>query len=233
MLVGTRASRNLWTVGDDCLRTGFISLEGETSAVDDPAQGIQGESCYGCDFSSASLAAGTAFLRHYGRIDSLVFDFRINSYLGNVLKAETAMLRLRKSLKLLFALTQGVIPGMSARKEGNVLILLETTPTAINGAAEAWDYAVFKAAALGFVRALAKEMSGKRVLVNVLLTGPIEPNHEAETTKATAEIETWKTLPLQRPATILELRAALAHLLSGENQYYTGTAISMNGGLDL
>ena len=127
----------------------------------------------------------------------------------------------------LFHLTQGILPGMIQRSSG--VILAVSSIWGITGASCEVAYSTAKAAIIGYVKALAKEVGPSNIRVNCVAPGVIETDmlkdFSEEDKRALAE-----DTPLGRLGKPHEVADVLCYLASEEAGFITGQVISPNGG---
>jgi 3-oxoacyl-[acyl-carrier protein] reductase len=130
-------------------------------------------------------------------------------------------------LRALFVLSQGVLPGMRARRWGRIIAI--SSQLAYKGGPGLVHYCAAKAGMTGFVRALAQEVAAEGVLVNAIAPGPIDTRLAADLS------EEWKAfkraqLPIGRFGQPDEIAPTAVLLASGDGSYYVGQTLSPNGG---
>jgi 3-oxoacyl-[acyl-carrier protein] reductase len=91
------------------------------------------------------------------------------------------------------------------------------------------NYAAAKAGLIGFSRALAREVAGDRITVNVVAPGYIETDLVESVAPA---LRSWalETIALGRFGTPEEVSAAVAFLASPRASYITGHVLTIDGG---
>ena len=115
--------------------------------------------------------------------------------------------------------------GMLARKSGRIIVI--SSASGQSGQAGQVNYSASKAALIGAVKALAREVGRKGVLVNAVAPGVI-------TTDMTRELPLERVLPLipmNRPGEVAEVAAVVSFLAGPDSSYVTGQVIAVNGGL--
>ena len=120
---------------------------------------------------------------------------------------------------------QPLIAGMIARRSGRVVAV--SSVSGLTGQAGQVNYSAAKAGLIGAVKALAREVGRKKVLVNAVAPGFIA-------TEMTREIPLDKVLPLivqGRAGTAEEVAGAVSFLCGPDSSYITGQVIPVNGGL--
>ena len=84
-----------------------------------------------------------------------------------------------------------------------------------------------KAALIGAVKALAREVGKKGILVNAVAPGVIE----SDMTKDLPKEHVLPMIPLRRYGTPAEVAAAVSFLAGPDAAYVTGQVLAVNGGL--
>jgi 3-oxoacyl-[acyl-carrier protein] reductase len=91
-------------------------------------------------------------------------------------------------------------------------------------------YSSSKAAAIGLVRSLAKELAPRGILVNAVCPGVIETQMSARMSPVSVS-NYMNAVLLKRMGKPQEVAACIRFLLDVENTYMTGASIDVNGGL--
>ncbi len=118
-----------------------------------------------------------------------------------------------------------VLVPMLHRREGRIVAI--TSLSGQVGQAGQVNYSASKAGLIGAVKALAREIGRKNILVNAVAPGVIE-------TSMTEQLPREKILPmipLQRFGTPEDVAAVVGFLCSEEAMYIHGQVIGVNGGL--
>ena len=108
---------------------------------------------------------------------------------------------------------------------GRIVVISSASGQA--GQAGQVNYSASKAALIGAVKALAREIGRKGILVNAVAPGFIE-------TAMTAELPKEKILPmipLNRAGTPEEVAGAVSFLCGPDSRYVHGQVLAVNGGL--
>jgi NAD(P)-dependent dehydrogenase (short-subunit alcohol dehydrogenase family) len=114
---------------------------------------------------------------------------------------------------------RAVVPGMLQRRFGRVVCV--SSPTATAPGMNIAPFAIGKAAQETLLLALAREVAGSGVTVNVLQVRTIDVSHERDRAR-TPDNATWTT-----PEEIL---AAMQYLASDEARMVNGARIPLHGG---
>ena len=92
------------------------------------------------------------------------------------------------------------------------------------------NYAAAKAGLIGFTKAYAQEVAGRKITVNAVAPGYIETDMTAALTEA--QIQTaLEHIPMKRAGKAQEVAEAVAFLASDAAAYITGTVLQIDGGL--
>ncbi len=95
------------------------------------------------------------------------------------------------------------------------------------------DYAMTKAALVGFTRALAEQQGSRGVRVNAVAPGPIWTPLIPATGWTKKEIHFGEDTPLGRPGQPAELAGAYVYLASEQASYVSGAVVPVTGGKHL
>lgn len=118
---------------------------------------------------------------------------------------------------------------LMSRKNRGVIINISST-AALAGQEGAPHYSAAKAGMLGFTRAVAREVASQNIRVNALCPGFIETTM-SEPYSPAFKRGTLSRIPLGRWGTSDEVAAAAVFLASDDGSYFTGQALSPNGGI--
>ena len=133
---------------------------------------------------------------------------------------------LRVHLGGLVNAARAVLPGMLARREGQIVAI--SSELAVGGGDGDAHYAAAKGAVIGLVRSLAAEVAPLGVRVNSVAPGPTD-------TPLLAPDSPWRdpaylgTLPARRLATAAEIAATVRFVLT-EGSFMAGEVVSVNSG---
>ncbi len=131
--------------------------------------------------------------------------------------------------------THAVVGGMIARRRGRI-VSIASDAGRVGSTGEA-VYSGCKAAVIGFSKALAREVAGHGITVNVVCPGPTDTQLLADVMagergqRILAGMQ--RAIPLGRLARPEDVAGAVAYLVSDEAAYVTGQVLSVSGGLTM
>ena len=135
-----------------------------------------------------------------------------------------------------FFCCQAVLPGMTARRRGNIVNIASWNGKL--GAPNFGAYSATKFAVVGLTQALAREVAAYGIRVNAVCPGIVggtamraQVEHEGPMLGLPATAERAKAIPLGRVASPEDVAKVVAFLASDEAAYMTGQAINVTGGL--
>lgn len=102
----------------------------------------------------------------------------------------------------------------------------------LTGNAGQVNYAASKAGLVGLTKALAKELGGRRVTVNLVAPGFIETDMTASLPDAVRQ-GALQSIPLGRFGTGADIAGAVAFLCSDAGGYVTGQVVVVDGGMTM
>lgn len=169
-----------------------------------------------------------ATLERWGRLDVFVNNAGITDDAPLVrLKPEQWQRVIETDLTSVFLCCRAAVPVMRAQRYGRIITIGSLAGLAGNvGQA---NYAAAKAALIGFSRALAREVAGDRITVNVVAPGYIDTDLVDSVAPA---LRAWalESIALGRFGTPEEVSAAVAFLASPRASYITGHVLTIDGG---
>ena len=125
----------------------------------------------------------------------------------------------------LYNTIQPLVFGMLAKKRGRIVAV--SSASGQTGQAGQVNYSASKAALIGAVKALAREVGRKGVLVNAVAPGFIH----TEMTREIPEERVLPLIPLNRAGEAAEVAGAVSFLCGPDSSYIHGQVIAVNGGL--
>jgi 3-oxoacyl-[acyl-carrier protein] reductase len=128
------------------------------------------------------------------------------------------------TLKTAFHMTHAVLPEMTARRYGRIVMVSSVTGPLVTAPGSA-AYAAAKGALDGLMRTIAIETARAGVTVNSVAPGWIET-----ASSEPDELVAGRHTPVGRSGTADEVAAAVAFLCTGEASYITGQALVVDGG---
>ena len=150
------------------------------------------------------------------------------AYYGLVLDTSTAAWDMLHNLhaRAPFLLAKTALPAMIQRGWGRIIVV--SSIWGLVGAANEVAYSASKAAQLGLVRSLAKEVARAGITVNAVAPGAVHTEMLAGfSTDELAEFA--DQVPMGRLGSVADVAAVVAFLADPENSYLSGQVISPNG----
>lgn len=132
---------------------------------------------------------------------------------------------MRTNLDGFYNTVQPLLMGMMARKSGRIVVISSASGQAGQGGQV--NYSASKAALIGAVKALAREVGRKRILVNAVAPGFIE----TDMTAGLPEEKILPLIPLNRAGRAEEVAGAVSFLCGPDSRYIHGQVLAVNGGL--
>jgi 3-oxoacyl-[acyl-carrier protein] reductase len=129
-----------------------------------------------------------------------------------------------------WAAARAVIPAMAKGRYGRMLFV--SSVVGMFGSAGQANYAASKAGLIGLARSLAREYAPRGITANVLAPGLVDTGMTAVLTDAQRD-EILSRTPLKRIASVEEVAAVAAFLVSDEASYITGAVVPVDGGLGM
>ena len=171
-------------------------------------------------------------LDHWGRVDILVNNAGMTSVTsgwdadGDVSGLSLAQwdATIARNLTTAFLMCRAVVPVMAAAGYGRIVSVGSTTGT-VNAMPGQSGYTAAKAGLLGLSRALALEVVGNGVTVNVVAPGYVSTGSQLEFESAAAAAG-----PIGRSGTADEIAACVAFLAHDTASFVTGAVLVADGG---
>lgn len=135
---------------------------------------------------------------------------------------------IKTNLYSVFYVTQAVLPMMIKERWGRIINI--SSVVAFTGNPGQTNYAAAKAGIIGFSKALALEVAGKNITVNVIAPGYIETDMTAGLPEKVREVF-LQQIPLKRAGLPEEIAYLTVFLASEKASYITGCVFHINGGL--
>lgn len=136
------------------------------------------------------------------------------------------------NVKGFVALTRAALPAMRARRGGRIIAI----SSVVGRSGKAFmspspTYAAAKAALIGYVRGLAREVGPLGITVNAVCPGWIDWGTKHAAAPAEVRASAIGQIPLGRTGTAEDVANAVVFLASRQAGYLTGVSLDVNGGL--
>lgn len=138
------------------------------------------------------------------------------------------------NLRSMYVLIRACLPGMIARKQGNI-INMASVASSLKGVANRFAYGTTKAAVIGLTKSIATDFVGYGLRCNAICPGTIDSpslreriNEQADPDIACREFMARQ--PMARIGTTDEVASLAVYLASDESAYTTGTIHVIDGG---
>ncbi|MBR4663532.1 MAG: SDR family oxidoreductase, partial [Lentisphaeria bacterium] len=132
---------------------------------------------------------------------------------------------LETNLQGFFNTVQPLIFGMLAKRGGRIVVI--SSASGQTGQAGQVNYSASKAGLIGAVKALAREVGRKGILVNAVAPGVID----TEMTQEIPKDMVLPLIPLRRFGSAAEVAGVVSFLCGSDSTYIHGQVIAVNGGL--
>lgn len=195
------------------------------SAFGIPALGIKADVSASGDCEKVTGAANEKF----GRIDVLVNNAGITR--------DTLCLRMSEAqwdavldvnLKGAFLMSQAAMKKMIKQRSGRI-INVSSIVGQMGNAGQA-NYSASKSGLIGLTKSLARELSGRNILVNAVAPGFIN-TRMTEAIPEEAKTKLMEAIPLKRFGQPKDVAQAILFLAGDESSYITGQVLAVNGGM--
>ena len=180
------------------------------------------------------------FLKKFEKIDILVNNAGIARFSKFIDVTDAQRdLHLNVNINGTWNCTKAVLPIMLSHRYGRIINMSSVTGPYVADPGEV-AYATSKAALIGFTKALAVEVAGENITVNALCPGYIltpmvrHSAMESNPENPQAVLDRISAgIPMKRLGTPENIGALVAFLASGDADYITGQAITIDGGNSL
>lgn len=179
--------------------------------------------------STAVSTAVTGVLSNAGRLDIVVANAGIAKD-GLLMRAkdEDFDAMLRTNLWGSMALARAAMKPMLRARSGRI-VFVSSVIGEMGNAGQSF-YAASKAAMLGMMKSLARELGSRGITVNAVTPGMIETDMTARIADEMRS-KIVEQVPLGRFGLTADVASAVAYLCSDEAGYVTGHALRVNGGM--
>ncbi|PAD40123.1 SDR family oxidoreductase [Terribacillus sp. 7520-G] len=130
-------------------------------------------------------------------------------------------------VKAPWRISRHVLPSMLTRRNGAIVII--SSIWGERGASFEVAYSSVKAAQIGFVKGLAKEVGTSGVRVNAVTPGAIDTAMNSQLSPE-EKLRITEDIPMDRFGKASEVADAVSYLLSDKASYVNGHALEVNGG---
>lgn len=168
-------------------------------------------------------------LKEFSRIDILVNNAGITrDNLIMRMKDEEWAEVINTNLTGLYNCAKAAVKPMMKQRYGRIINM--SSVVGVNGNAGQSNYAAAKAGAIGFTKALAKELASRNITVNAVAPGFIQTDMTADLPENLKE-EMLKEIPLQTLGEPEDVAQAVLFLVSDGAKYITGQTLHVDGGM--
>src|SRR6266436_7568942 len=186
---------------------------------------------YAVDVANGEAVAAVCsqILKDFGPVTVLVNNAGITrDRLSMRMSEEDWDLVVDTNLKGAFHFIQNLQRPMMKQHYGRIINI--TSISGLIGQAGQVNYSASKAGLIGLTKALAREISGRKVTVNAIAPGFISTDMTAQLPENIRE-ELRKLIPLGTFGESADVAAAVAFIASPEAKYITGQVLTVDGGM--
>ncbi|SAK69385.1 short-chain dehydrogenase/reductase SDR [Caballeronia calidae] len=201
------------------------------SAANDLGNGHLGLACDVTD-KSACIAAASATIEKYGRIDVLINNAGITQPIKTLeIGADNFDAVIGVNLRGTLNMSQAVIPQMKKQKSGSIVCMSSVSAQRGGGIFGGPHYSAAKAGVLGLAKAMAREFGGDGIRVNSITPGLIQTDITGDKLTPDMRADIIKGIPLGRLGDAADIANACLFLASDLSSYLTGVTLDVNGGM--
>jgi len=186
---------------------------------------------YSVDVADREAVAGlcSRIVKEFGKISVLVNNAGVTrDRLSMRMSEEDWDVVLNTNLKGAFHFVQNLQRPMMKQSYGRIVNI--SSVSGIIGQAGQTNYAASKAGLIGLTKALAREVAGRNVTVNVVAPGFIKTDMTNQLSEA-VKANVMTLIPLSRFGDCEDVAAAVAFIASPEAGYITGQVLAVDGGM--
>ncbi len=168
-------------------------------------------------------------IKEFGRLDILVNNAGITR--DNLLmrmKDEEWDAVINTNLKGMYNCTKAATKPMMKQKYGRIINM--SSVVGVNGNAGQANYAAAKAGAIGFTKAVAKELASRNITANVIAPGLIDTDMTSGLPEKAKE-DMLKAIPLGALGQAEDIAQAVLFFASDAAKYITGQTLHVDGGM--
>lgn len=185
--------------------------------------------CVDVSYPGAVTEATAATLAHFASVDILIANAGIAGIMKQAWEYSLAEWDRLIGIDLtsVFLSCRALVPQMVARGYGRIVVV--SSIAGMEGAAHNAAYSAAKAGAIGFTKALGKELAQSGVLANCVTPSGIETDLLAEVTPEYRQAVLAR-MPIGRFGHAEEAAALIAWLASEDCSFNTGAVFDLSGG---
>ncbi|MGG5818314.1 SDR family NAD(P)-dependent oxidoreductase [Falsiroseomonas sp. HW251] len=183
--------------------------------------------------SAAVTAMVAAAQREFGRLDIVVSNAGAGTRVPMHEITDDEYRRVFDiNVKGFVALSRAALPAMREARAGRIIAV----SSIVGRSGKAFmspspTYAGAKAALIGYVRGLAREVGGFGITVNAVCPGWVDWGSKHAAAPAEVRASAISQIPLGRTGTADDIANAIVFLASDQAAYLTGVSLDVNGGL--
>ncbi len=229
-LLASGAGVTLWDIDEPRLAQAAETL-GASFAANGGAMGAEVHSIT-VDVADAGAVASAleATLDASPVIDIMIANAGISGIIKNAwdYSLEEWNHLIRHDLTSVFLSCRAVVPQMAARGYGRIVVIASIA--GMEGAPTYAAYAAAKAGAIGYTKALGKELAKTGVIANCVAPSAIDTEMLGDVTQEYLEKVVLSKMPIGRPGRPEEAAALIAWLASEDCSFCAGAVFDLSGG---